>query len=146
MSNSAPSAIVLHGIPCIGGLYLSFDSKGEIGSLNFRCEVRRVSFDPRRQLVNYCRPCRADDFVLGIRASRATDCTDNRTLVDRPLVDQGNAAARRNDSIERRVLTVDPVGALSDFDDIAVRIADVAAYLAVLGDRWREELGSSTFP
>src|ERR1700676_5046606 len=25
MSNSEPSAIVLHGIPCIGGLYISFD-------------------------------------------------------------------------------------------------------------------------
>ena len=32
MSNSEPSAIVLHGIPCIGGLYISFDSNGEIGS------------------------------------------------------------------------------------------------------------------
>ena len=27
MSNSEPSAIVLHGIACIGGLYKSFDSK-----------------------------------------------------------------------------------------------------------------------
>jgi hypothetical protein len=44
------------------------------------------------------------------------------------------------------VLTVDLVGALSDFDDIAVWIADVAAYLAVLGYWWRDELGSSTFP
>jgi hypothetical protein len=43
-------------------------------------------------------------------------------------------------------LTVDLVGALSDFDNIAVRIADVAADLAVLGDRRREELGPSTFP
>jgi len=42
--------------------------------------------------------------------------------------------------------TVHEVGALSDFDDIAVRIADVAAYLAVLRDRLREELRSSTFP
>ena len=33
MSNSEPSAIVLHGIPGIGGLYISFDSNGEIGSL-----------------------------------------------------------------------------------------------------------------
>jgi hypothetical protein len=33
MSNSEPSAIVLQGIPCIGGLYISFDSNGEIGSL-----------------------------------------------------------------------------------------------------------------
>src|SRR5208282_1088347 len=33
MSNSEPSAIVLHSIPCIGGLYLSFDSNGQVGSL-----------------------------------------------------------------------------------------------------------------
>src|SRR6202158_2404305 len=33
MSNSEPSAIVLQAIPCIGGLYISFDSNGEIGSL-----------------------------------------------------------------------------------------------------------------
>src|ERR1700689_802341 len=45
-----------------------------------------------------------------------------------------------------RALTVSKVGALSDFDDIAVRIADVAAYLAVLGYGRRDELGSSTFP
>src|ERR1700691_1009748 len=45
-----------------------------------------------------------------------------------------------------RALPVREVGALSDFDDIAVRIADVAAYLAVLGYRRRDELGSSTFP
>src|ERR1700720_5037946 len=45
-----------------------------------------------------------------------------------------------------RALTVRELGALSDFDDITVRIADVAAYLAVLGDRLRDELGSSTFP
>ena len=46
----------------------------------------------------------------------------------------------------RAELTVREVGALSDFDDIAVRIADVAARLAVLGDRLRDELRSSTFP
>jgi hypothetical protein len=40
MSNSEPSAIVLHGIPCIGGLYISFDSNGENGSLNSE-KVRR---------------------------------------------------------------------------------------------------------
>ena len=45
-----------------------------------------------------------------------------------------------------RALTVSEVGALSDFDDVAVRIADVAADLAVLGYRLRDELGSSTFP
>src|SRR6266404_353890 len=33
MSNSEPSAIVLHGIACIGGLYTRFHSNGENGSL-----------------------------------------------------------------------------------------------------------------
>src|SRR6202140_5006200 len=45
-----------------------------------------------------------------------------------------------------RASTVRKVGALSDLDDISVRIADVAARLAVLGDRLRDELRSSTFP
>src|SRR5271165_3098150 len=36
MSNSDPSVIVLHGIPCIDGLYISFDSNREIGSLKVR--------------------------------------------------------------------------------------------------------------
>ena len=45
-----------------------------------------------------------------------------------------------------RASTVRLVGALSDLDDIAVRIADVAADLAVLGQRLRDELGSSTLP
>ena len=78
MSNSEPSAIVLQGIPCIGGLYISFDSNGENGS--------------------------------------------------------------------GRALTVREVGALSDLDNVTVRVADVAAYLAVLGNRLRDELGPSTFP
>jgi hypothetical protein len=42
--------------------------------------------------------------------------------------------------------TVLEVSALSDLDNISVRIADVAARLAVLGDRLRDELRSSTFP
>ncbi|HXN26831.1 MAG TPA: hypothetical protein VN902_06890, partial [Candidatus Acidoferrales bacterium] len=33
-----------------------------------------------RELVNYCRACLAYDFVLGIRASRTTDCADNHSL------------------------------------------------------------------
>jgi hypothetical protein len=43
-------------------------------------------------------------------------------------------------------LTVLEGGALSDLDNITVRIADVAANLAVLGDRFREKLGSPAFP
>ena len=45
-----------------------------------------------------------------------------------------------------RALTILEIGALSDLDNITVRIADVAARLAVLGDRLRDELRSSTFP
>src|SRR5580698_4473250 len=45
-----------------------------------------------------------------------------------------------------RALTVLEGGALSDLDNITVRIADVAARLAVLGDRLGDELGSSTLP
>ena len=53
---------------------------------------------------------------------------------------------RANESAGPRALTVGDVGALSDFDNITVRIADIAAYLAVLGYRFRDELRSSTFP
>src|ERR1700687_404961 len=56
---------------------------------------RQKSFDSRRDFVNYCNPCLAHDFVLGIRASRTTDCSDNIALFD-----QWNTASRRNDSIE----------------------------------------------
>src|SRR5689334_16418633 len=45
-----------------------------------------------------------------------------------------------------RALTVGELGALSDLDNISVGIPDVAARLAILGDRLRDELGSSTSP
>ena len=45
-----------------------------------------------------------------------------------------------------RALTVREIGALSDLDNITVGITDVAADLAVLGNRLGYELGSSTFP
>jgi hypothetical protein len=53
-------------------------------------------FDPRLELINYCRACLAHNFILGIRASRTTDCADNIALLG-----QWNAASRCNDSIER---------------------------------------------
>jgi hypothetical protein len=43
-------------------------------------------------------------------------------------------------------LAVREIGALSDFDDITVRIADVTANLAVLGNRLGNELSASAFP
>src|SRR6202046_5689351 len=50
------------------------------------------------------------------------------------------------DAFPGRASTVLEPGALSDFDDVTIRIADVAANLAIFGNRRREELGSSTFP
>jgi hypothetical protein len=54
--------------------------------------------------------------------------------------------ARLRRSFRALALTVDLVGALADFDDVTVGIADVAANLAVLGDRCGDELGASTLP
>src|SRR5690242_13978706 len=45
-----------------------------------------------------------------------------------------------------RASAVHEVGALSDLDNVPVRIADVAARLAVLGNWLRDELRSSTLP
>src|SRR5580704_3859632 len=52
----------------------------------------------------------------------------------------------RSASHPGRVLTVRNAGALSDLDNITVRIAHVAECLAGLVPRLRDELGSSTFP
>ena len=52
MSNSDPSAIVLHGIPCIGGLYISLDSNGENGSLfALRSSFAAIHTKPRRSVL-----------------------------------------------------------------------------------------------
>ena len=45
-----------------------------------------------------------------------------------------------------RASAVRKISALSDLDKISVRIADVAAYLAVLRNRLRDELRSPAFP
>src|SRR5580692_9552376 len=42
--------------------------------------------------------------------------------------------------------TLREVSALSDLDDVSVRIADVAANFAVLRDRFCDELRTATFP
>ena len=52
----------------------------------------------------------------------------------------------QNRDMEHHGLTVGEIGTLPDFDDVTVRIADVAANLAVLGNRLGDEVGSSTFP
>jgi hypothetical protein len=45
-----------------------------------------------------------------------------------------------------RALTVFELGALSDLDNVTVRITDIAANLALLFHRLRDELGSPTLP
>jgi len=52
MSNSDPSAIVLHGIACIGGLYTRFDSNGETGSLfDLQSSFAAIHPKPRRSVM-----------------------------------------------------------------------------------------------
>jgi hypothetical protein len=63
-----------------------------------------------------------------------------------PILASDNSPGTMRMLFPGRASTVRQVGALSDFDNISVRIADVAARLAVLGDRLRDELRSSTFP
>ena len=48
--------------------------------------------------------------------------------------------------LSSRLAVRDARVALPNFYDVAVRIADVAARLAVFGLWFRDELGSSTFP
>ncbi len=45
--NNDPSAIVPHGFPSIGGLYINFDSNGE----NRGCEVRTLPLNPKPDSV-----------------------------------------------------------------------------------------------
>src|SRR4051812_15945129 len=54
--------------------------------------------------------------------------------------------AFKSSSHPGRSLTVLHIGALSDLDNVTIRIADIAACLAVLGDRLSDEFGASTFP
>src|SRR4051794_14280764 len=53
---------------------------------------------------------------------------------------------RGNMELSGRVLAVGQVSALSYFDNVTIRVANVAARLAVLWDRLGDELGSPAFP
>src|SRR5271163_2739562 len=55
-------------------------------------------------------------------------------------------AERPHENVRQIALTVREFGALTDLYNVAVRIADVATSLAVLGYWLRDELGASTFP
>ena len=77
-------------------------------------------------------------------ARAAGSCRIKDRLGGRPSLFEGSFT---NGSVAQPpALTVRELGALSDLDNIAVRIADVAARLAVLGYWFRDELRSSTFP
>jgi len=72
--------------------------------------------------------------------------TATRSMAMTQIVTRQRCYPMGRSSHPARVLTVGEVSALSDLDNVTVRVADVAAYLPVLGDRLRDELGSSTFP
>ena len=61
-----------------------------------RAFLGKCLFVYRCELINDRRTCLADDFILRISASGATDRS-----YDHSIFDQRNAASRRNDSIER---------------------------------------------
>src|SRR5277367_4379865 len=95
--------------------------------------------------IRYCRNCRSGSCWVSARLARSatTNPLDERIQGYQGI---GRIRGAESASYPRRALTVLQGGALSDLDNVTVRIADVAANLAVFGDRWREELGSSTFP
>jgi hypothetical protein len=64
MSNSEPSAIVLQRIPCMCGLYISFDSNGEDGSLKMR-----LIYGIRQVYFYFMKPNFSGDWILDLQAS-----------------------------------------------------------------------------
>jgi hypothetical protein len=78
--------------------------------------------------------------VLGVRKSNIPKQPFNVRIPDNPLGTIRMLFAGRALAVREVQL------ALSDLDNITVRIADVAARLAVLVLRLRDELRASTFP
>src|ERR1700733_595131 len=67
----------------------------ENGLIALNACSKSESFIACRDCVNHCRACLANDLVLGIRASRNTDCAN-----DRAILNQRNTAARGNNSVK----------------------------------------------
>jgi len=80
---------------------------------------------------------------VGMSGSRAKEFFNKQQS---RLLRQSDYTGAEPASCPLQALAVLEAGALSDLDNVTVRIADVAANLAVLGDRSREKLGSPTFP
>ena len=72
--------------------------------------------------------------------------TSFRTKLFRVLRRAGDADVDRLALASAPMSALRKANALSDLDDVTVRIADVAANLAVLGNRLRDELGPPTLP
>ncbi len=116
------------------------------------CDVKAVAIKPAKltRAIAALSNAEGGELYVGIEENKTT--RDNTWVgfnVPSAIKSAGHAPESvtfKSASRPCRQLTVDLVGALSDLDDVAVRIADVAADLAVLGDRRREELGSTTFP
>src|ERR1700687_563273 len=85
-------------------------------------------------------PYRANSASLLTAAERCCIVRANR------LARSGVPQTSKSASQPARATASREVGTLSDLDNVTVRIADVAANLAVLFLRLRDELGSSTFP
>src|SRR5580698_4222238 len=64
---------------------------------SLRTKARSESFIRRRELINYRRACFADHLILRIGTTRTAHRTDNLALLN-----EWNAASRRNDPIERQ--------------------------------------------
>ncbi len=87
--------------------------------------------------------------LAGARRIRGTNVSIKTKVLARHRSPGGSSEhpqAFESKSHPGRALTVLESGALSDLDNITVRIADVAANFAIFGDRFRDELGSSIFP
>src|ERR1700723_1998101 len=127
-----------------------------VTSLFAFCSALATSFDTSSGDFDLLQPAsaRAATTKIGIRYSRMqfplvvgtrSRCTLGFLLVPLilalPLTASSNAPPPAG-----RALTIREGSALSDLDKITVRIADVAAPLAVLLQRLRDELGPSTFP
>jgi hypothetical protein len=78
------------------------------------------------------------------RAQRRSMCTF--LALPRSLLTWPSSLEAKTSNVTLEASAVCEIGALSDLDNISVRIADVAARLAVLGDRLRDELRSPTLP
>jgi len=79
------------------------------------------------------------DERVGLDQSTGLDTAARKGLSEHPQ-------PFKSESHPGQALTVCEIGALSDLDNVTVRVADVAANLAVLGNRLRDERGPSPFP